>query len=38
LSFVGDGGALMVHGEEADEDVVFGEVGGPTVGGEDGFV
>ena len=28
----------MVQGEEAGEDFFLGEVGGPAVGGEDGFV
>ena len=28
----------MIQGQEAGEDFVFSEVGGPTVGGEDGFV
>jgi hypothetical protein len=32
------GGALVIQGQEAGEDFVFGEVGGPTVGGEYGFV
>ena len=32
------GGALVVEGEEAGEDFFFGEVGGPTVGGEDCLV
>ena len=30
--------ALMVEGEEAGEDFVAGEVGGPAIGGEDGSV
>ena len=32
------GGALVVEGEEVGEDLLGGEVGGPAVGGEDGFV
>ena len=32
------GGALVIEGEEAAEDLVASEVGGPAVGGEDGFV
>ena len=31
-------GALVIEGEEVGEDLLGGEVGGPAVGGEDGFV
>ena len=32
------GGAFVVEGEQTGEDFVAGEVRGPAVGGEDGFV
>jgi hypothetical protein len=32
------GGSLVVEGEEASEDFVAGEVGGPAVGGKDSLV
>ena len=32
------GGAFVVEGEEVGEDLLSGEVGGPAVGCEDGFV
>jgi hypothetical protein len=32
------GGALVVEGEEAAKDLLSGEVGGPAVRAEDGFV